>query len=146
MRITLPKGPLPSAEANAVLVDHMQAVMVQGELYGDLDEIERLLIEYEKIRKLEPAKAHTLSHMIEDRLKAGNLMSMLKVAEDAPFDEVVRSAHEALSLLKNSYIPKGMHVFGKLPEGERFSEFIYAVVRYENTPDSLRGVVCNLME
>jgi cobaltochelatase CobN len=141
-----PEGTIAKRRTYATLVDHMQTVMVQGELYGDLDEIERLLFEYEKIKKLEPAKAHTLSHMIEDRLEAGNLMSMLKVAEGAPFDEVARSAHEALSLLKNSYIPKGMHVFGKLPEGDRFSEFIYAVVRYENTPDSLRGVVCNLMK
>ena len=141
-----PEGTTAKRRSNAVLVDHMQAVMVQGELYGDLDEIERLLFEYEKIRKLEPAKAHTLSHMIEDRLKAGNLMSMLKVAVGAPFDEVVRSAHEALSLLKNSYIPKGMHVFGKLPQGDRLSEFIYAVVRYENTPDSLRGIVGSLMK
>jgi cobaltochelatase CobN len=141
-----PEGTTAKRRSYATLVDHMQAVMVQGELYGDLDEIERLLFEYEKIRKLEPAKAHTLSHMIEDRLEAGNLVSMLKVAEGAPFDEVVRSAHEALSLLKNSYIPKGMHVFGKLPEGDRFAEFIYAVIRYENTPDSLRGVVPDLMK
>jgi cobaltochelatase CobN len=141
-----PEGAAAKRRSYATLVDHMQAVMVQGELYGDLDEIERLISEYEKIKNFEPAKAHTLSHMIEDRLKAGNLMPMLKVAEGAPFDEVVRSAHEALSLLKNSYIPKGMHVFGKLPEGERFSEFIYAVVRYENSPEALRGVVKNLME
>ena len=39
-----------------------------------------------------------------------------------------------------------MHVFGKLPADERFSEFIYAVVRYENSPESLRGVVKRLME
>ena len=141
-----PEGTTAKRRSYATLVDHMQAVMVQGELYGDLDEIERLLFEYEKVKKLEPAKAHTLSHMIEDRLIAGNLMPMLKVAEDAPFDEVVRSAHEALSLLKNSYIPKGMHVFGKLPAEERFSEFIYAVVRYENSPESLRGIVKRLME
>jgi cobaltochelatase CobN len=141
-----PEGTTAKRRSCAALVDHMQTVMVQGELYGDLDEIERLLFEYEKIKKLEPAKAHTLSHMIEDRLKAGNLMPMLKVPEDAPFDEVVRAAHETLSLLKNSYIPKGMHVFGKLPADERFSEFIYAVVRYENSPESLRGVVWKLME
>ena len=140
-----PEGTTAKRRTYATLVDHMQAVMVQGELYGDLDEIERLLFEYEKIKNLEPAKAHTLSHMIKDRLKPGNLMPMLKVAEDAPFDDVVRSAHEALSLLKNSYIPKGMHVFGKLPADERFSEFIYAVIRYENSPESLRGVVDKLM-
>jgi cobaltochelatase CobN len=141
-----PEGTIAKRRTYATLVDHMQAVMVQGELYGDLDEIERLISEYEKIKNLEPGKAHTLSHMIEDKLKAGNLMPMLKVAEGAPFDEVVRAAHETLSLLKNSYIPKGMHVFGQLPAGERFSEFIYAVVRYENSPGSLRGVVEDLME
>ena len=37
-------------------------------------------------------------------------------------------------------------MFGKLPADERFSEFIYAVVRYENSPESLRGVVKRLME
>lgn len=141
-----PEGTIAKRRSYATLVDHMQAVMVQGELYGDLEEIERLLSEYEKIKKLEPAKAHTLSHMIEDRLKTGNLMQMIKVAEGAPFDEVARAAHEALSLLKNSYIPKGMHVFGELPQSERFTEFVYAVVRYENTPDSLRGLVRSLME
>lgn len=141
-----PEGATAKRRTYATLVDHMQAVMVQGELYGDLDEIERLISEYEKIKKLEPAKAHTLSHMIEEKLRAGNLVSMLKVAEGAPFDEVVRAAHEALSLLKNSYIPKGMHVFGELPAGENLSEFIYAVVRYENSPHSLRGIVWKVME
>ncbi|MCE5334146.1 MAG: cobaltochelatase subunit CobN [Desulfobacteraceae bacterium] len=141
-----PEGTIAKRRACATLVDHMQAVMVQGELYGDLEEIERLLFEYEKVRKLEPAKAHMLSHMIEDRLSAGNLMSMIRVAEGAPFEEVARSAHEALSLLKNTYIPKGMHVFGNLPQGERFSEFVHAVVRYANTPDSLRGLVKKLMQ
>ena len=141
-----PEGTIAKRRTYATLVDHMQAVMVQGELYGDLDEIERLLFEYERAKGLERGKAHALKHMIEDRLRAGNLMTMLKVAEDAPFAEVVRSAHDSLSLLKNTYIPKGMHVFGQLPEGNRFAEFIYAVVRYENTPESLRGIVSRFMK
>lgn len=141
-----PEGTIAKRRSCATLVDHMQAVMVLGELYGDLEEIERLLFEYDKVKKLEPGKAHTLRHMIEDRLEAGNLTSMLKTAPEAEFDDVVRAAHEALSLLKNSYIPKGMHVFGNLPKEERFAEFIYAVVRYENNPESLRGAVKNLMD
>jgi cobaltochelatase CobN len=141
-----PEGTIAKRRSYATLVDHMQAVMVEGELYGDLDEIERLLFEYEKVKYIEPARAHTISHMIEERLKEGNLISMIKVPEGAPFDELVKAAHETLSLLKNSYIPKGMHVFGKIPEGERLSEFIYAIVRYENTPESLRGMVKRLLE
>ena len=41
-----PEGTIAKRRSNAVLVDHMQTVMVQGELYGDLDELERLLAEY----------------------------------------------------------------------------------------------------
>ena len=136
-----PEGTIAKRRCYGTLVDHMQAVMVQGELYGDLDEIERLLFEYEKVKDLEPGKAHTVKHMIEAKLREGNLDTMVKVSADAPFDHVVKAAHEALSLLKNSCIPKGMHVFGRIPEGERFSEFVYAIVRYDNTPDSLRGMV-----
>ncbi|HOI95812.1 MAG TPA: cobaltochelatase subunit CobN [Syntrophobacter fumaroxidans] len=141
-----PEGTTAKRRSCAVLVDHMQAVMIRGELYGDLDELERLMSEYDKIKLVEPGKAHTLRHMIEARLEAGNLLQGMKTGHDAPFDEVLKAAHEALSLLRNTYIPKGMHVFGSIPEGERLSEFIYAVVRYENTPESLRGVVKSLME
>ena len=65
-----PEGTIAKRRSNAVLVDHMQTVMVQGELYGDLDELERLLAEYARYRQVEPAKAHTISHMIMDRVKA----------------------------------------------------------------------------
>lgn len=141
-----PEGTIAKRRSYATLVDHLQAVMVQGELYGDLEEIERLLFEYEKLKEIEPAKAHTVQHMIEARLHEGNLDSMIKVPADAPFSRVVQAAHEVLSLLKNSYIPRGMHVFGRPPEGERLVEFVYAVVRYDNGPGSLRGEVKRLLE
>ncbi len=141
-----PEGTIAKRRSYGTLVDHMQTVMVQGELYGDLDEIERLLFEYDKLKDLEPGRAHTVKHLIEAKLREGNLEKMLKTPAEAEFDQVVKAAHEALSLLKNSYIPKGMHVFGRLPEGERFAEFVYAVVRYGNTPDSLRGLVKGLLE
>jgi len=140
-----PEGTIAKRRSYGTLVDHMQAVMVQGELYGDLDEIERLLAEYQKLKDLEPGKAHTVKHLIEAKLREGNLESMVKTPPGGGFDQVVKAAHEALSLLKNSYIPKGMHVFGQIPAGERLAEFIYAIVRYDNTPDSLRGLVKALL-
>ena len=136
-----PEGTIAKRRSYATLVDHMQTVMVQGELYGDLEEIERLLDSYTKYRDTEPAKAHTLSHLIMDKVTGLNLS---EVTHDN-FDEKVQDIHERLSLLKNTYIPKGMHIFGRIPEGERLSDFVYAVVRYENTPESLRGVVSELI-
>lgn len=141
-----PEGTIAKRRSYAVLVDHLQTAMVPGELYGDLEEVERLLFEYERVKGVEPGKAHLLGHMIEQRLREGNLISMMGVPEGASLDELVRSAHEVLSLLKDTYIPKGMHVFGSIPQGQRLTELVYAIVRYGNDPRSLRGLVRLLLE
>ncbi|MBN1380345.1 MAG: cobaltochelatase subunit CobN [Deltaproteobacteria bacterium] len=141
-----PEGTIAKRRANAVLIDHMQTVMVKGELYGDLDELDRLLEEYERFADVEPAKAHTISHLILEKSKGLRLLDGKEDAAHDHFHETVREIHEKLSLLKKTYIPKGMHIFGRLPEGEKLGDFLYAVARYENTPDSLRGVINTLMD
>ena len=134
----------PRGEANAVLVDHMQAVMVQGELYGDLDELERLLVEYARYRQVEPAKAHTISHMIMDRVKTLNLIPSDRLSHEM-MDEAMNEIHEKLSLLKGTYLPKGMHIFGRVPQGADRAELIYAIMRYETGPGSLRAIVSDVI-
>jgi len=136
-----PEGTTAKRRSNAVLVDHMQTVMAKGELYGDLEQVERLLAEYEKYRDLEPARAHTISHMIVDKVSGLNLLDGDGGDLHERFDEKVRDLHDRLALLKNTFIPKGMHVFGRLPAGEKLAAFVYAVIRYEKTPESLRGAV-----
>jgi cobaltochelatase CobN len=139
-----PEGTIAKRRASAVLVDHMQAVMVQGELYGDLDELERLLAEYTRYRQVEPAKAHTISHMIMDRVKALNFLDGDRLSHDM-MDEAIAGIHEKLSLLKNTYIPKGMHIFGRIPQAADLANLIYAILRYESGPGSLRAVVSGVI-
>jgi len=139
-----PEGTIAKRRSNAVLVDHMQTVMAPGQLYGDLDALERLLEEYRRFRGVEPGRAHTISHLIADAVKGLALVEG-EVTHDN-IDEKVIEIHNALALLKGTRIPKGMHVFGSLPEGEALAEFVYAVVRYENGPESLRGMVAGALE
>ena len=139
-----PEGTIAKRRSNAVLVDHMQTVMVQGELYGDLDELERLLAEYSRYRQVEPAKAHTISHMIADRVKTLNLLPADQLSHDM-MDEAIAEIHEKLSLLKDTYIPKGMHIFGRIPHGADRAELIYAILRYESGPGSLRAIVSDII-
>ncbi len=140
-----PEGTIAKRRSNAVLVDHMQTVMVKGELYGDLEQLERLLDEYEKYRETEPAKAHAISHLMMDKVKGLNLFDgKIELTHDN-FTEKARDIHDRLNLLKNTYIPKGMHIFGRVPEGEKLADFVYAVVRYETSPDSLRGMISKLL-
>ncbi len=133
-----PEGTIAKRRSWATLVNHLQTVMVPGELYGDLDELERLLDDYRRFKLVEPGKAHTISHLIANKVKSLQLIKD-EVTHDN-VEEKVQEIHDALAMLKGTRIPKGMHIFGQLPEGERFSEFIYAIVRYETGPESLRGL------
>lgn len=138
-----PEGTTAKRRSYATLVNHLQTVMAPGELYGDLEAIERLLDDYRRFKQVEPGKAHTISHMIAEKVKGLQLIKG-EITHDN-VESKVREIHDALAMLKGTRIPKGMHVFGKLPEGERLAEFVYAIVRYENTPESLRGMTAKML-
>jgi len=133
-----PEGTTAKRRSYATLVNHLQTVMVPGELYGDLEAIERLLEDYRRFKAIEPGKAHTISHMLAEKVKGLQLIKG-EITHDN-VEQKVDEIHDALAMLRGTRIPKGMHIFGKLPEGERLSEFVYAIVRYENGPESLRGL------
>ncbi len=139
-----PEGTVAKRRSHAVLVDHLQTVMVKGELYGDLEQLERLLEEYARYYDTEPGRAHTIAHLITDKVKGLQLLDGCDESLHDRFGERVREIHDRLSLLKNTYVPKGMHVFGRLPEGDRLAAFVHAVARFESAPDSLRGVVTKI--
>lgn len=138
-----PEGTIAKRRSYATLVNHLQTVMVPGELYGDLEAIERLLEDYRRFKAVEPGKAHTISHMLAEKVKGLQLIKG-EVNHDN-VESKVDEIHDALAMLKGTRIPKGMHIFGKLPEGESLSEFVYAIVRYENTPESLRGLTSQVL-
>lgn len=139
-----PEGTIAKRRSNAVLVDHMQTVMVRGDLYGDLSELEKLIEEYGRYSRTEPAKAHTLAHMIMDRTKGLNLLDGDSLSHDN-IEERIGEIHDALSVLKNTYIPKGMHVFGRIPAGRDCADLVYAILRYDTGPGSLRDAVARVI-
>ena len=140
-----PEGTIAKRRSNAVLVDHMQTVMVKGELYGDLDQMARLIDEYERFRSTEPARAHTIQHMIVEQAKTLNLVDGKELTHDN-FREHVRDIHDALQVLKETHIPKGMHIFGRLPSGGKLGDFVHAVIRFDVGERSLRWLVSRLIE
>ncbi|MFP4475646.1 MAG: cobaltochelatase subunit CobN [Desulfatibacillaceae bacterium] len=142
------EGTIAKRRSYATLVDHMQTVMGQGGLYAELEELDRYLEEYEKTKAAAEQKnrAHTLEHLILDAVRAANLDKQVRLTDDMPMDEVARRAHDALSKIRNTYIPDGMHVLGQLPEGDRRVDFLYAILRYDAGDEgSLRKVLCRAM-
>ncbi|GFO96846.1 cobaltochelatase [groundwater metagenome] len=115
-----PEGTIAKRRSYACLIDHMQTVMTQGGLYEELEELERLLGEYENA-KHDKARAHALEHLIIEAVK------------------------KALSRIRNTQINSGMHIFGELPEGDKRVDFINSILRYDSGGVSLRRVIAGIM-
>ncbi len=163
-----PEGTIAKRRSCATLVDHMQTVMTQGGLYEELEELSRLLGEYEQVKGLDPGRTHALEHLIIESIQKANVDKEIKVyvpmkdvkkpkrlmlseisheeMHSLPFDEIVREAHGALSRTRNTQIQDGMHIFGELPAGDRRVDFIYSILRYDAGDEvSLRREIANMM-
>ncbi len=141
------EGVIAKRRSYATLVDHMQTVLRAGGLYDKLEEVDRLLAEYQQAKIGDKARAHALEHLILDAIRSAKLDSEIRLSEDVPFDETVRKTHEALSLIRTSHIQDGMHILGELPQGKRRAQFIFSILKYEQ-PDSpsLRRTVAEILD
>ena len=117
----------------------MQTVMVQSGLYDALEELDRLLGEWEQARAGNPNRAHQLEHLIREGIAAANLESQVSLETSPDFATLASRIHPALGLLRNTHMEDGMHVFGETPQGKRRAQFIASIVRYDaGQADSLR--------
>lgn len=97
----------------------MQTVMVQGGLYDTLEELDRLLGEWEQARNGNPARAHQLEHLIREGIVAAKLESQVSPDTAPDFAVLASRVHTALGLLRNTYMEDGMHIFGETPQDGR---------------------------
>lgn len=138
------EGTIAKRRACATLIDHMQAVMTGSGLYEGLDEIDNLLVQYETA-KHDPARAHALQHLLLDAVYAANLDRDMHLTHETPLGEMVTKAHEALSRIRNTRIPSGMHTFGKVPSGKQRADFISSIIRFDTGESSPRRIVAGIL-
>ncbi len=137
------EGLVAKRRSYATLVDHMQNLMVDVKLYGGYSELDALLDEYDVASK-DPTHAEELRLAILE--KVGQLrFHNIGLTEESTLEECVRICHEQLSKMENSQMNKGLHIFGRMPEGKDLTEAVNSIVRYGEEHDSLRDVVSDLM-
>ncbi len=142
-----PEGTIAKRRSCATLVDHMQTVMQQGGLYEDLEELDRMLAEYEQAKLTDNGRAHTLEHMIVELIEKTDLKNEIRFKPEEDFDKTVKKTHEALSRIRNTQIQDGMHIFGRVPKGDRRVDFIHAILRFDAGESvSLRKIICQAMD
>jgi cobaltochelatase CobN len=139
-----PEGTIAKRRGYAVLCDYMQAVHAESGLYGELEELERLLGQYGTARN-DPARAHALQHLIVDAVHAARLEKELPFSHDTPLEEMAGRAHEALARTKSTRIAIGMHVFGEIPAGEKRVDFISSILRFDTGEGSLRREIARVL-
>lgn len=139
-----PEGTIAKRRSYATLVDHMQTVMTQGGLYEELEELERMLGEYETA-KHDKTRAHALEHLILESITKAKLDKEIKLTQEMTLETIVTGAHEALSRIRNTQINSGMHIFGELPQGDKRVEFINSILRYDSGGVSLRRTIAGIM-
>jgi cobaltochelatase CobN len=119
--------------------------MTGSGLYGELEELHRLVSEYEQIKIKDRAKAHALKHLIMTGIKKSNLDKGIKNINSMSFEELLREIHGRLSSIRNTQIQDGMHIFGQVPEAEKRVDFIYSILRYDTSGPSIRREVAKML-
>ena len=125
-----PEGTIAKRRSCAVLVGHMQTVMVEAGMYGPLEELEQLLDEYLKAAQTDPARTHELEHLIQERAAAANLLPDQEHNHEN-FAGIAETLHGEITRLKGRLHQDGLHVFGDVPEGERRISFIQSILKHD---------------
>ena len=129
-----PEGTIAKRRTQATLIGHMQSVMTESGLYGELSELADRIDEYNRTKNADPARTHALEHVILELIKKSKLeqeINLEKIKEaGGGMDETIDAAHASLTRIYNSQIPDGMHIFGSIPEGEKRASYITGLLRF----------------
>lgn len=142
-----PEGTIAKRRALATIVDHMQTVYLPGGLYEELEQIDQLVQQYEQIRHTDHAQAHQFQHQIVDAIAGSKLKDQIKAElRHDNMDSIIEEVHKLLTLIRNTQIQDGMHIFGDIPAGEKRVDLIHGILRYEgNEEPGIRRLTCELL-
>lgn len=141
-----PEGTIAKRRSYATIIDHMQTVMTESGLYGDLKELEDQIAEYNRTKTSDRARAHALEHIIIDLIRKTKLSEEIKLDKRLEngysFEKIIELAHNAITRIYNTQIPDGMHIFGEIPHGSKKVELINSILKHDS---ELRNIIVKLM-
>ena len=137
------EGLVAKRRSYAVLIDHMQHLMKEVNLYGGYLELDKLLKEFVTARN-DPVRSEELKKRILESVKEVK-MDRLDLDESMDLYTIVQRCHEELSMMRNSLVNKGLHILGRMPEGDDLTSAVTSIVRYGEEHNSLRDCIAELL-
>ena len=124
------EGVIAKRRSYATLVDHLHPVMSDSGLYGGLDELDDLLEEYKRAENSKDyARMKALEEIIAERAKSCAFSK--RPEEFTEFGEFVKYLHNQMTMLEETMIRDGLHILGKVPEGEQLVDMLVSVLRFD---------------
>lgn len=144
------EGAQAKRRIQAVIIDHLMPPMARAEIYGELQELEKLVDEYYQAMGLDRRRENYLRKKIVALVCQSNLVKELNLVvnpdvnvpnefdenalpanqQDAlQQDDLLRQVDTYLCELKEAQIRHGLHRFGQIPERHNLSETLVALTR-----------------
>ncbi|MBR7152762.1 MAG: cobaltochelatase subunit CobN [Candidatus Methanomethylophilaceae archaeon] len=135
---------------NSVLIGHMVPALTRAGGYDELMDLDGVLQEYLNSRStMQDEKRMMLMERIHGLVRGLDMFKELGLDEECDIgdvDERVDLIYDYVADIKDALIKDGLHVMGKVPEGERMREMVYSLSRLRNgSVPSLRGAVAESM-
>jgi cobaltochelatase CobN len=141
------EGSQAKRRTHAVIVDHLIPVMTTADTYNELAKLEQLMDEYVRVQTLDPAKLPIIEAQIWQLVEETRMNRDLSIDErPEDFSAFLQHIDGYLCELKDSQIRDGLHILGRIPEGEDRINLLLALTRLENGEvPSLRRAVATGM-
>lgn len=106
--------------SHAVTIGYQSPPFTKSELYGELSELEKIISEYKEAELLRPNSLEKIKVQFLEKLKQLNM-------DNLSIDEVENELYR----IKNSLMPKGLHIFGKGYSKDEALEYMKSIVKYD---------------
>ena len=139
------EGSQAKRRTHSVLVDHMVPPMTRADLYDDLARIEQLIEEWTYIQSVDPDKIEIVEKQIWELCESTHINHDLGF-EQAPenFKEYRKAINGFLCEIGNTQIREGLHILGKVPEGDQLINLFVSLARIDTSP--VKGTQTIFME
>src|SRR5206468_3858440 len=136
------EGTQAKRRSAAVIVDHLIPPMTQAGTYGELRQLENLLDEYYLVQSLDPEKAPLLLEEITKLVNDSQIyrdFDLERTPASAELPNLLKRIDGYLCEIKEAQIRDGLHILGRLPDGEQLVDLLFSLVRADN--GSVPGIV-----
>lgn len=113
----------------AVIIDHLIPPLTRAESYGPLKDLEALVDEYYEAASVDPRRVKLLGKQILELSQSIGLHEDCGIAPNDDEMDALSKLDNFLCDLKEMQIRAGLHIFGRVPDGEKLWDLLVALVR-----------------